>query len=154
MAKKTKNSANLFSAILYLVLGIVLIAFPGSALSWAMTAAGIIFIVSGILDIIKKNFVGGLVSLVFGIAILVLGWLFAKIVLLILGILIGLKGIVDLINALKASKVTVLGVLFPILTIVLGCALAFGNAIGWIIIVIGAFLIVDGVLGLIACLKK
>jgi len=154
MAKKTKNNSNLFSAILYILLGVVLIAFRDQALGWAMTIAGVFFLVSGILDLVKKNWAGGAVSIIFGIAILLLGWLVMDIVLLVLGILIGVKGIVDLINALKASKVTVLGILFPILTIVLGCALAFGSGVVYVIIVAGALLIVDGVLGLIACLKK
>ena len=122
MAKKA-NSNNLFSAILYILLGIVLVAFPGSALKWAMLAAGIFFLVSGILDLVKKNWAGGIVSVVFGIVILVLGWFVLDIVLLVLGILIAVKGVVDLINELKARKVTVLGILFPVLTILLGCAL-------------------------------
>lgn len=149
-----KASTNLFSAILYILLGIVLIAFPESALKWAMLVAGIFFLISGVLDLIKKNWMGGIISVIFGIVILVLGWFIIDIVLLVLGILIALKGIVDLINEIKSKKVSVLGVLFPILTVVIGCALVFGNGLDWLIIGVGIFLIVDGVLGLIACLTK
>ncbi|MBR2432454.1 MAG: DUF308 domain-containing protein, partial [Clostridia bacterium] len=118
MAKKIDS--NLFSAILYIIVGILLIVFPGNAISWAMTVAGVVFIVSAILELVKKNWVGGIVSLIIGIAILVLGWLVLDIVLLVLGILIAVKGIVALINELKQKKVTVLGVLFPALTIIAG----------------------------------
>ena len=152
MAKKVDSG--LFSAILYILVGLLLIIFPGTALNWAMTIAGIVFVVSGILELVKKNWTGGAVSILIGVAILVLGWLALGIVLLVLGILIAVKGIVALINELKKKKVTVLGVLFPVLTIVAGIALAFGNGLDWLIIIGGIFLVVDGALGLIEALKK
>lgn len=152
MAKKIDS--NLFSAILYIIVGILLIVFPGNAISWAMTIAGVVFIVSAILELVKKNWVGGIVSLIIGIAILVLGWLVLDIVLLVLGILIAVKGIVALINELKQKKVTVLGVLFPALTIIAGISLAFGNGAQWVVIVGGIILLIDGVLGLVEALKK
>ena len=152
MAKKKSNS-NLISAILYILIGALLIIFRSQTLGWAMTVAGIFFVVSGIIELVKKNWAGGIVSLVIGAAILILGWLATAIVLLVLGILIALKGIVDLINVIK-GKVTVMGLLFPILTIVLGLALAFGNGLDIIIIVVGVLLVIDGVLGLLASFKK
>ncbi|MBR6680372.1 MAG: DUF308 domain-containing protein [Clostridia bacterium] len=152
MAKKMDSG--LFSAILYIVVGLLLVIFPESALQWAITIAGVVFIVSGILELVKKNWAGGAVSIIIGIAILVLGWLVLDIVLLVLGILIAIKGIVALINELKKKKVTVLGVLFPVLTVVAGIALAFGGALHWLLIIGGIFLIVDGVLGLVEALKK
>ena len=152
MAKK-KNS-ELFSSILYIIVGILLVCFPESALSWAMTIAGIVFVVSGILELFKKNWAGGAVSLIIGIAILILGWVLAGIVLLVLGILIAIKGIVALIDVFKKSKKNALEILFPILTIVIGILLAFGNLTHIILIVGGILLAIDGVLGLIGSLKK
>jgi len=152
MAKKVDSS--LFSAILYIIVGILLIVFPGDAIKWAMTIAGIVFIVSAIFELVKKNWAGGIVSAIIGVAILVLGWLVLDIVLLVLGILIAVKGIVALINELKKKKVTVLGILFPALTIIAGIALAFGNGARWVVIVGGVFLLIDGVLGLIEAIKK
>ena len=152
MAKK-KNS-ELFSSILYIIVGILLVCFPESALSWAMTIAGIVFVVSGILELFKKNWAGGAISLIIGIAILILGWVLAGIVLLVLGILIAIKGIVALIDVFKKSKKNALEILFPILTIVIGILLAFGNLTHIILIVGGILLAIDGVLGLIGSLKK
>ena len=152
MAKK-KNS-ELFSSILYIIVGILLVCFPESALSWAMTIAGIVFGVSGILELFKKNWAGGAISLIIGIAILILGWVLAGIVLLVLGILIAIKGIVALIDVFKKSKKNALEILFPILTIVIGILLAFGNLTHIILIVGGILLAIDGVLGLIGSLKK
>ena len=152
MAKK--NASNLFSAILYLVLGILLIVFKSATIGWAMTIAGIVFIISGLLDVIKKNFASGAVSLIIGIAILVLGWLATAIVLLVLGLLIAIKGLVALIEEFRKKKLSVFGILFAILTIVVGLMLAFGNGLDILILLCGIFLIVDGVLGLIGVITK
>ena len=119
-----------------------------------MTIAGIVFVISGILDLVKKNWTGGAVSLIIGIAILILGWLAAQIVLLVLGILIAIKGIVALIDVLKKKDKSVLEIIYPILSIVVGIMLAFGNALDIMIIIVGVLLIVDGVIGLLGSLKK
>ena len=152
MAKK--SNSELFSSLLYIIIGVLLIVFRSQTLGWAMTIAGIIFVVSGILDIAKKNWASGAVSLIIGIAILILGWAAAQIVLLVLGILIAIKGLVALVNILKKKKKNALEVLFPILSIVVGLMLAFGNGLDIMILVVGVLLAVDGVIGLIGSLKK
>ena len=43
MAKK--NTSNLVSAILYILVGVLLIVFKSATLGWAMTIAGVIFII-------------------------------------------------------------------------------------------------------------
>ncbi len=149
-----KKNSELFSSILYIVIGVLLVIFRTETLNWAMTIAGIFFIVSGILDMVKQNWSSGAVSLIIGIAILALGWLATTIVLLVLGIMIALKGVVALINALKLAHTNVLDILFPALTIATGLMLAFGNGIEIIIVVVGVLLAVDGALGLINELKK
>ena len=152
MAKKSNNE--LVSAILYIILGVLLIVFKGATLGWAMTIAGIFFIVSGVLDVVRKNMTSGAVSLIIGIAILVLGWLATQIVLLVLGVLIAVKGVLALVDAFKRSKKNALSLLFPILTVVVGLAIAFGNGVDIILVVCGVLLAIDGVLGLLAALKK
>lgn len=154
MAKKKKANSELFSSLLYILIGILLVVFKSETLGWAMTIAGIFFVISGLLDLIKKNWAGGAVSLIIGIAILVLGWAAAKIVLLVLGIMIAIKGIVSLIDVLKRKKKNALQLLFPVLTVIVGLMLAFGNALNIMIIIVGVLLIVDGFLGLIGSLKK
>jgi len=152
MAKK-KTDAALVSALLYIILGVLLIVFRSGMLGIAMTIAGIIFVVSGILEVAKKNWAGGAISLIIGIAILVLGWVAAQIVLLVLGILIALKGVIALIEALGKKKITLLGVLFPVLTIVVGLMLAFGNGLDILLVICGVLLALDGVIGLINAIK-
>lgn len=149
-----KSNSELFSSLLYIIIGVLLVIFRSETLGWAMTIAGIIFLISGILDLVKKNWAGGAVSLIIGLVILILGWAAAQIVLLVLGILIAIKGVVALIDALKKSNKNVLEIIFPILSVVVGLMLAFGNALDIMIIITGVLLIVDGVIGLVGSLKK
>lgn len=153
--KKTKIDSTLFTSILYIVVGILLAVMPDKLISYAMLIAGIFFLVSGALELIKKNWVGGAISLVIGVAIIVIGWVLTEIVLLVLGILIALKGVVALINAIKYNT-TVLGLLFPILTIIAGAGLAFalGDIRHIVCVVAGVFLAINGIIGLIGALKK
>ena len=150
MAKK--SYAGIFSAILYLALGILLVVFKTETINWAMTIAGIVFIVSGILEVIKKEWASGAVSLIIGIAILVLGNLLTNIVLIVLGILIAVKGVVSLIEEFKRSKKSVIAITFAILTVLVGLALAFGNGLEIMLLICGIVFIVDGIVGLIAAI--
>ena len=152
MAKK--SFSGIFSALLYLALGILLVIFKTETINWAMTIAGIVFIVSGLLEVIKKEWAGGGVSLVIGIVILLLGNLIKDVVILVLGILIAVKGLVSLIDEFKRSKKSVLGITFAILTILVGVALAFGNGLDIMLLVCGIVFIVDGIIGLIAAVTK
>ena len=152
MAKKTNSE--LFSSLLYLIVGLLLVIFRSQTLGWAMTIAGIVFIVAGVIDILKKNFGGGAISLIIGIAILILGWVAAKIVLLVLGILIAIKGIVAFLNVFKSKNKNALSFIFPILTVIVGLMLAFGNGLDVMIIIVGILLAIDGVIGIAGSLKK
>ena len=155
MAKKSDSA--IASALLYVVLGVLLIVFKSQTLGWAMTIAGAVFIISGVLDLVKGNAAGGAVSLIIGIAILVLGWTAVKIVLLVLGILMAVKGLVSLIQALKRKNKNVLAIVFAILTMVAGGLIIFGYAsaiIDTVLLVAGILLVVDGVLGLASAAKK
>ena len=152
MAKK--NHSEQFTAVLYIIIGALLIIFRSQTLGWAMTIAGLFFVISGVLDVFKKNYAGGAVSLIIGIAILVLGWVATAIVLLVLGILIAIKGVVALFDVFKKKKPCALDVVFPILSIVVGITLAFGNGLDIVIVITGILLAIDGVLGLVGSLKK
>ena len=149
-----KSNSELFSSILYIIIGILLVIFRSETLNWAMTIAGIVFLISGILDLVKKNWAGGAVSLIIGLAVLILGWAATQIVLLVLGILIAVKGIVALINVLKKGADNVLEVIYPIISVVVGLMLAFGNGLDVMIIIVGVLLAVDGVIGRVGSLKK
>ena len=155
MAKsKKKLDSRLYTALLYILLGLTLIIFRTQAISWAVTIIGACFIVFGVLDLIYGNTVGGAISLIIGIAMIVLGWTIVKIVLLVLGILIAIKGLLALNAELRKKKHTLIGLLFPILTIIFGILLAFGNGFSIVLLLVGILFVVDGLLGLIAVMKK
>ena len=155
MAKKLKkNDSELVSSLLYVIIGVLLIVFRSQTLGWVMTAIGAIFVISGALDLAKRNYTSGTVSLVIGLAILVLGWAAAQIVLLVLGVLIAVKGFFALVDVLQRKRKNALAVLFPILTVAVGLMLAFGNGLDVVILVTGILLTVDGILGLAAALNK
>lgn len=149
-----KPQSELFTSILYIAIGVLLAIFRSGSLNIAMTIAGVFFIISGVLDIVKKNYVGGAVSAGIGVAIILLGWLATKIVLIILGILIAVKGVIALIEVIKKASKNVLEMIFPVLSIVLGLMLAFGGGLDLIILIVGIVLAVNGVIGLLGALKK
>lgn len=154
MAKKSNQNSVLFTSFLYIIVGLLLVIFRSETLNWAMTITGAIFAIFGVLELTKKNFAGGGVSLVIGIVILVLGWTLASIVLLVLGILIAIKGVVDLLPLLKKKKLDIKALIVPVVTIVVGILLAFGNGLDILIIITGILLIVDGAIGLFAHFTK
>ena len=154
MAKKSNQNSVLFTSFLYIIVGLLLVIFRSETLNWAMTITGAIFAIFGVLELTKKNFAGGGVSLVIGIVILVLGWTLASIVLLVLGILIAIKGVVDLLPLLKKKKPDIKALIVPVVTLVVGILLAFGNGLDILIIITGILLIVDGAIGLFAHFTK
>ena len=157
MAKKKKvklSNSPLWSALLYIAVGALLMIFNIKAIGLAMTIAGIFFIAFGVLDVLAGNMIGGAAGIIIGIVIITLGWTIASIVFLVLGVLIAIKGLLALNDALKRKKKGLADLLFPILTIVMGLMLAFGNGVALIIIIGGALMVIDGVLGLLAVLKK
>ena len=154
MARKKKLDSALITSILYLVVGIVLAAFPGEALKWAIYIIGGVFVLSGILELVKKNYFGGALSLIIGLVVIFLGGSLLSIILLVLGILIAVKGVIDLVNALKRKRKKLMQVLFPILTVAVGIFLAFGNAHTVLIIIGGILLAVNGIIGLASSLRR
>lgn len=151
MAKKT--TVNFSSPILYLALGILLMIFKFEMLKWAMTIAGICFIVMGVMDVVKGRTTGGIVNIALGAIVLILGLTILNIVLIVLGILLAAKGVMDLLEILKSKKRNALSVVFAALTIAIGVALAFGNLLGNLIWLIGLLLVIDGALGLLGAKK-
>ncbi len=148
-----KKRINISSPVLYLILGILLMIFKMQMLSWAMTLAGIAFVIMGVLDIINKRTKSGIFNIALGVIILVVGWTILNIVLLVLGVLIAAKGVMDLIEVLKRKKRNALKVILAALTIALGVALALGDLLGNLIWIVGLFLVIDGALGLLGAKK-
>lgn len=153
MLKKIGNN-ELFSSILYIVVGVLLAIFRTETLKWVMIVVGALFIITGVLELVKKNWAGGAISLVIGVALVVLAGFFVNIALIVLGVLIAIKGIISLVDVIKRGMKNALELIFPILAILVGIGLAFGPLASILILIVGILLAVDGVIGLVGALKK
>ena len=144
-----KFNSELVSSLLYILIGVLLVIFQDRTIGWVMTVVGAVFIVSGVLELLRSNWVGGGVSLIIGISVLVLGWIITEIMILVLGILIAFRGIVALIEALRMYEKNIVDIVFSILTIIVGITLAFGNGLNILIIIAGTMLMFNGILRLL-----
>ena len=68
--RSTEDKNLLISALVYIVLGAMLCIFRTQMLNWAMTIAGIIAIVIGVLAILKGDLVYGIVTAAIGALII------------------------------------------------------------------------------------
>ena len=149
MATK-KLSNDFIMAILYVVIGALLCIFRAEVLSWIMTAAGVLFVVAGVIDIVKyKNKTGGIINIAIGVVILVAGWLLLELALIIFGVLIVINGVKELLEVKKSKNI--MPYVAPIVTIVVGALLVVAQWIvfDWFFIAIGVIFIVNGVLALL-----
>ena len=146
-----KQNLKLSSPLIYIVLGALLVIFNAELISWAMTLAGIFFLVIGIIDLTKGRVPSGIVNLAIAAIIIVLGWTIMDVVLRVLGVLVAAKGILDLLTVLKRKNKNILGIVFAAITIAIGVLLAVtpGEVLGTVMKVAGVLLIIDGVLGLV-----
>ncbi len=139
---------NVATCALYAVIGILLVILRGGSLNILMTVIGVIFIALGIIDVVKsKDVVKGIVECAIGVVIIVCGWLIADIVLLVFGILLVIKGGIDLYNNVKSGFMAMLA---PIVTIIIGILLIIAK---WTLldvfcIIVGVVFIANAVLTL------
>ena len=140
-----KNYDKLIYALLYIIVGILFIAFRGGMLRALLTIVGVLFILSGVVVFFtKRDFPSALISILIGVVIILGAWLFMDIVLIVFGVLLVLKGVVDLADASKSKGL--IGILAAVLTVVVGVLLILLRwwVIDWFYIIIGAFFILDG----------
>jgi len=111
-----------------------------------MTIVGALFIVLGVIDIVQnKDVKKGVIELVIGVAIIVCGWLIADIVLLVFGVLLIVKGVMDLIPVVKSDFSSMIS---PIVTIIIGVLLVVAKwaLMDVLCIVAGVIFIINAVL--------
>ena len=156
MANKKLNLKNseLISSVLLVVVGLLLVIFRTSVLQWAMTAVGAVFVVFGVLDVLKKNWLNGGVSIVVGAAIIIFGWALTEIVLIVLGVLLAIKSLVSLYEVLNKKKKNTAEIIYAAAGVLLGVLLAFGNLVSALVLVAGILLMADGFIGIYGAVKK
>ena len=122
---------------------------------------GVVFIVNGIMSVVKNDLTKGIITIVIGAIIILFGWLFVTIALYILGALLIAYGVLDLINKSKVKIVfddtlkKVLYYVIPVLYIVAGACLLFnqGETVSFVFILTGVILLVNGILTILESLK-
>ncbi len=155
MSKNNSFKTNaVINAALYIIMGVLMCIFRKDLLEWAMTAIGIVLIVAGILNIVKKDVVEGVIMAAIGVVIILGGWLFWDIVLLVLGVALAVKGILDLFRAIECKSVP--AIIGSVITMAVGVLLVVNKwaLLDWIFIIIGVILIIDGVIAALGLLKK
>lgn len=145
--RSSEDKNLLISALVYIVLGAVLCIFRTQALDWAMTVAGVIAIVIGVLAILKGDLIYGILTTAIGALIILGGWLFVEVILLILGIILCVKGVFELLACLRFPKISLIAILSAVLTIVCGVLLIVSKwkMVDSFLIVIGVIFIIDGI---------
>ena len=142
------STNNMITCAIYTIIGLLLIILRAGSLGILMTVVGVLLIVLGVLDIVQnKETTKGIIEAIIGVAIIVCGWLIADIVLLILGIFLIVKAIMELINVHKNGWEAMLT---PIITIVIGVLLVIAKwtLMDVICIIAGVIFLINAVLAL------
>lgn len=126
----------------YAIIGLLLVILQSGSLGILMSIVGIMFMVVGVVEMMQnKDMIKGGVQLALGIIIIVCGWLIADIVLLVFGILLIIKGALDLKDNIKGGFSNMLP---AIITIIVGVLLVVAK---WALI--DVFCIIAGVVFII-----
>jgi uncharacterized membrane protein HdeD (DUF308 family) len=112
---------NVLTAIGYAIIGVLLIILRGGSLDILMTVIGALLIIMGLVDVFKGNEkLKGIVMVLAGTAIILCGWLATEIVLLVFGVVLVLKGGMELIKNFRNGLMAILA---PIMTVIIGILL-------------------------------
>ena len=142
---------HLIVALGFIIAGILCIVFKGEVINWLMTIIGVILIVDGILSIFNNVKEMGIIKIIVGAVLIVMGWVIGIAILYVLSVLFILYGVMNLYNLIKAKVSSILLYVMPVMQLIIGVALLFnmGGTVNVIFIVIGACLIIDGIIELI-----
>lgn len=171
MLKEVKWS-NILISIIYIVIGILLIAFPKVSGDVITSIIGIGFLALGAVAVVnyflipvkdafyRNDFVYGVIAIVFGLIIITKQNLIADLIPVILGLVITASGVRKVQQAIVAKRINysqsafyfVMGIISIILGVVIMFWLSGQTAKNIVFIVIGAGLVYDGVSDLIATL--
>ncbi|MBQ7340499.1 MAG: hypothetical protein IJW43_06575 [Clostridia bacterium] len=144
--KKSLSTNTLITALVYAVIGVLLVVLRGGSLDILMTIVGALFVILGVFDALKSNtLMKGIIEIGIGVAIIVCGWLIADIVLLVFGVLLVVKSAIDIFKNIKSSFSQLLP---AIICLVIGIMLIVSKwaLLDLICLITGIFFIVNAVL--------
>jgi len=152
-SRKVFNDSMIF-AIGEIIAGILFIILQGGVINIATIILGIALIAIGVAILVnggKNAQLEGIIRIAAGVVIIVLGSLFASIVLYILAVLFIIYGCMNLYENLKHKRKAFMFYVRPIFQLVMGCLLFFnqGGTVNWIMIIIGVILVIEGVVDIL-----
>ncbi len=147
-----KKTEKIFSALLTIALGVLLIVLQGSVISILMTVLGIGLLAFGIMDLFNRRVPPAVIKLVVGVIVILCGWVIVEAVLYVVAAVLLIAGILLLYEKIKNKVIcpviwqTICEYAAPSICIVIGGLLLFnqGNTAEWVFILSGAFTIVEG----------
>ena len=142
----------LYSAILTIVLGALLIIFKSFLLNIVMTVLGAGIIVWAIMDAINKKWTYFAVKTVVGIALIVLSWLITTVILYVLAGLILCYAVYQIYLLISSKNKKWELFVQPILLFLVAVLLLF-KGFNWAFLVAGIVLIAQGIISLVYYLK-
>ena len=166
---KTMNHS-ILSSIIALVLGLVLVLWPGDALRIMVVAVGVLFLAAGVVSLVaylsnsrhkddtQRFPIEGGGSLLFGVLLVVMPDFFVKALLIILGVLLmlaGLQQLVFLTSIRKQAPVSPLFYILPALVLAGGAVVTFKSfdVAKAAFVICGAISIVYGLSGIISGIR-
>ncbi len=138
------------AALLCIIVGVLFCIFKARILNWILTAVGVVFVAYAIYFLVQKNYTNAVILGVVGVLLILGGWLFIKVAMTIIGIIMAVAGICSLFPAVRAKDVK--SVVVSAATAVIGIMLIVSGwtVADWAFIVSGIILIADGFLSLVS----
>ena len=162
--KKIKLPSTLVTSILWIILGVILLVYPGQSLDMICRVLGVIAIVFGIIQIVLALIGGGpssgfgvavgIILGIVGIVIIVNPDLLVSLLPTVIGVVLVVHGVISLINSFRLirykDKFWWLALIFSILSIGMGALLFFRarDAAEYVARIGGFFMIYSGIMHL------
>jgi hypothetical protein len=155
MASGKVNRSNVWVAIAWIVIGVLLIIGGVSAaqsmMGWIVTILGVVWIIIGALDLAARNTVNGIVEMILGVLMVVFAWTISWVAFIVLGAALLVYGILGLVNHVGAVWVNIIHLLLGVFIVLLACGVeAVWEFTNILFYVAGGLMIVDGLLVLLA----
>ena len=148
-----------FGGIVLVLVGVLFLALGNDALKWVMIIAGVLVLISGLIALVDAakahggtmSLLAGGIQVIIGVVLIVAASLWVDLLMIILGavlLVIGLVSLVQLKSGPSTTSSKVVTIIIAVILIVLG-VLAILNpesAADIIMYMIGAFLLISGLL--------
>ena len=148
-----------FGGIVLVLVGVLFLALGNDALKWVMIIAGVLVLISGLIALVDAakahggtmSLLAGGIQVIIGVVLIVAASLWVDLLMIILGAVLLVIGLVSLVQFKSGPSTTsskVVTIIIAVILIVLG-VLAILNpdsAADIIMYVIGAFLLISGLL--------